>query len=108
MSLAAQLEQARRALIDLSTRNRLLSLPAQGRSRGVIRIADEDANFVVAQLAAGKGFGFEAGVAGEAKTRKRAEGVATASATATRENGGVTRSCASPSPPRNSPAACAM
>ncbi len=85
MSLAAQLEQARRALIDLSTRNRLLSLPAQGRSRGVIRIADEDANFVVAQLAAGKGFGFEAGVAGEAKTRKRAEGVATASSSTTRE-----------------------
>jgi hypothetical protein len=85
MSLAAQLEQARRALIDLSTRNRLLSLPAQGRSRGVIRIAEEDAAFVVAQLAAGKGFGFEAAVAGEAKTRKRAEGVATASTTATRE-----------------------
>lgn len=85
MSLAAQLEQARRALIDLSTRNRLLSLPAQGRSRGVIRIEDEDATFVLAQLAAGKGFGFEAGVAGEAKSRKRAEGVATASATATRE-----------------------
>lgn len=85
MSLVAALDQARSALIDLSTRNRLLSLPAQGRARGVIRIAEEDAGFVVAQLAAGKGFGFEASVAGEAKTRKRAEGVATASATATRE-----------------------
>ncbi|UPY37633.1 DUF4011 domain-containing protein [Sediminicoccus sp. KRV36] len=85
MSLAAQLEQARRALIDLSTRNRLLSLPAQGRSRGVIRIEDEDAGFVVAQLAAGKAFGFEAGIATEARSRKRAEGVATASASATRE-----------------------
>ncbi len=85
MSIAAQLEEARRALIDLSTRNRLLSLPAQGRSRGVIRIEEEDAGFVVTQLAAGKGFGFEAAVAGDAKTRKRAEGVATASASATRE-----------------------
>jgi hypothetical protein len=85
MSIGPELEQARRALIDLSTRNRLLSLPAQGRSRGVIRIEEEDAGFVVQQLAAGKGFGFEAAVAGEAKTRKRAEGVATASASATRE-----------------------
>jgi DNA polymerase III delta prime subunit len=85
MSIAAQLEEARRALIDLSTRNRLLSLPAQGRSRGVIRIEDEDAGFVVQQLAAGRGFGFEAAVAGEAKGRKRAEGVATASGSATRE-----------------------
>ncbi len=85
MSIAPELEQARRALIDLSTRNRLLSLPAQGRSRGVIRIEEEDARFVVQQLAAGKGFGFEAAIAGEAKGRKRAEGVATASGTATRE-----------------------
>ena len=85
MSIAAQLEQARRALIDLTTRNRLLSLPAQGRSRGVIRIEDEDAGFVVAQLAAGKGFGFEASGAATPGPRKRAEGVTTASATATRE-----------------------
>ena len=86
MSIAETLQQARRALIDLSTRNRLLSLPAQGRSRGVIRIEDEDAGFVVAQLADGKAFGFEANqAAGPAKTRKRAEGVATASANATRE-----------------------
>jgi len=85
MSIAAQLEQARRALIDLSTRNRLLSLPAQGRSRGVLRIEDEDAGLVVAQLAAGKAFGFEASGAAAPGPRKRAEGVATASATATRE-----------------------
>jgi hypothetical protein len=85
MTIAPALEEARRALIDLSTRNRLLSLPAQGRSRGVIRIEEEDAGFVVTQLAAGKGFGFEAAVVGEAKGRKRAEGVATASASATRE-----------------------
>jgi len=84
-SIAEALQHARRALIDLSTRNRLLSLPAQGRSRGVIRIADEDAGFVVAQLAAGKGFGFEATEAGAAKKGKRAEGVTAASASATRE-----------------------
>ncbi|MDB5412417.1 MAG: damage-inducible protein [Rubritepida sp.] len=85
MSIADTLQQARRALIDLSTRNRLLSLPAQGRSRGVVRIADEDAGVVLAQLGEGKAFGFEAAQAGESKVRRRADGVATASATATRE-----------------------
>ncbi|WP_421994966.1 DUF4011 domain-containing protein [Roseococcus sp.] len=86
MTLADTLQQARRALIDLSTRNRLLSLPAQGRARGVIRIDDEDAGFVWEQLAAGKAFGFEAGTASEAKGRKRSEGVATAKPETTRED----------------------
>ena len=85
MSITEPLQQARRALIDLSTRNRLLSLPAQGRSRGVIRIAGEDAGFVVTQLAAGRAFGFEAAEAGQLRGRKRAEGVIQASTTATRE-----------------------
>ncbi|WP_424810828.1 DUF4011 domain-containing protein [Roseococcus sp. YIM B11640] len=84
-TLADTLNQARRALIDLSARNRLLSLPAPGRARGVIRIDDEDAEFVVAQLAAGKAFGFEAGVVGAGGRRRRADGVSTAKADATRE-----------------------
>jgi DNA polymerase III delta prime subunit len=59
--LAARLEDARRGLLDLSTRNRLLSLPKPGRSRGVILLADEDADFVLAELLAGRAFSFEAG-----------------------------------------------
>jgi DNA polymerase III delta prime subunit len=90
MTLANTLAEARRALLDLSTRNRLLALPSTARARGVIRFADEDADFVVAQLAAGKAFGFEAAGTVEAgaqpkRGRAKAEGVAAASATATRE-----------------------
>lgn len=59
-NLRQALEDARRALLDLSTRNRLLSLPKPGRSRGVVILDDEDADFVVAALAAGRAFGFEA------------------------------------------------
>ena len=66
--LAAALEEARRGLLDLSTRNRLLSLPAPGRARGVLRLDDEDADFVLARLAEGKAFGFEA-TAGEDPAR---------------------------------------
>lgn len=58
--LRQSLEDARRALLDLSTRNRLLSLPKPGRSRGVVILDDEDADFVVGALAAGRAFGFEA------------------------------------------------
>lgn len=95
--LAARLEEARRGLLDLSTRNRLLALPSPGRSRGVVRLEQEDADSVHAELLAGRAFGFEA--AGEEATaetapsgrprrgtrRARAEGVATADAAATRE-----------------------
>ncbi len=70
--LRQALEQARRALLDLSTRNRLLSLPRPGRSRGVIILDDEDADFVVAALGAGRAFGFEA--AGEEAQEPPAEG----------------------------------
>ncbi|HEV7264619.1 MAG TPA: DUF4011 domain-containing protein [Falsiroseomonas sp.] len=100
VTLAARIEEARRGLLDLSTRNRLLALPKPGRSRGVLMLQDEDAVFVLDQLQAGKGFTFEA--AGEAPppvsaegaasaTRRRAarprkaEGVGTAAADATRE-----------------------
>ncbi len=92
--LAAALEEARRGLLDLSTRNRLLALPAPGRSRGVLLLDDEDADFILDRLKAGKPFGFEAvGEAApeDAKPKRRAprraakaEGVATAGA-ATRE-----------------------
>ncbi|GGJ36307.1 DUF4011 domain-containing protein [Neoroseomonas lacus] len=57
--LRQALEEARRALLDLSTRNRLLSLPKPGRSRGVVILDDEDADFVVGALAAGRAFGFD-------------------------------------------------
>ena len=90
MTIADTLQQARRALIDLSTRNRLLSLPAQGRARGVIRIAEEDAAFVLEQLAAGKPFGFEAAQLqeprpGAARGRRRTDGVVAADTEASRE-----------------------
>jgi DNA polymerase III delta prime subunit len=95
-TLAARLDEARRGLLDLSTRNRLLALPKPGRSRGVVLLEEEDADVVFAGLVAGKAFGFEA--AGEApppapdapKPRRRrraakAEGVSVASAAKTRE-----------------------
>jgi hypothetical protein len=107
MDIAARLEEARRGLLDLSTRNRLLALPKPGRSRGVVLVQDEDADHVVAELLAGRAFTFEAAPAeasaeeptadtpppetgkprrGRRKTAKaKAEGVATADAAATRE-----------------------
>ena len=59
-TLAQRLEEARRGLLDLSTRNRLLALPKPGRSRGVVLLADEDAGFILDTLLAGKPLGFEA------------------------------------------------
>ncbi len=58
-TLTQKLEEARRGLLDLSTRNRLLALPKPGRSRGVVIFHDEDADFVVSALLDGKAFGFE-------------------------------------------------
>lgn len=58
--LTVALNEARRALLDLSTRNRLLSLPKPGRSRGVVIMDDEDADFVLGALQAGRAFTFEA------------------------------------------------
>ena len=61
--LRTALEEARRGLLDLSTRNRLLSLPKPGTSRGVIILDDEDADFALGALQAGRAFGFEASAA---------------------------------------------
>ncbi|MFO0403347.1 MAG: DUF4011 domain-containing protein [Alphaproteobacteria bacterium] len=99
--LRAALEEARRGLLDLSTRNRLLSLPKPGASRGVIIIDDEDADFVLGALQAGRAFGFEASAAtpetkpeeatpGKPRRARsvkvKAEGVGTAKADAARED----------------------
>ncbi|MES2711915.1 MAG: DUF4011 domain-containing protein, partial [Pseudomonadota bacterium] len=103
-TLAQSLEDARRGLLDLSTRNRLLSLPKAGRSRGVVILDDEDADLLVAKLREGTAFTFEsvadaAPVAAAAdpppagKPRRgarktaaaKAAGVGTADAAATRE-----------------------
>lgn len=106
--LTAALNEARRALLDLSTRNRLLALPKPGRSRGVVIMDDEDADFLLGALLAGRAFAFEAsgsapsvppdtGAAADApntkprRTPKRApraeksDGVGTAKIDATRE-----------------------
>jgi DNA polymerase III delta prime subunit len=96
-TLKARLEEARTGLLDLSTRNRLLALPKPGRSRGVVILEDEDADFVLAALAEGRAFGFEAagaeappaeGAAPKPRRGRRAgkaTGVATADAAKTRE-----------------------
>jgi hypothetical protein len=97
--LRAALEEARRGLLDLSTRNRLLSLPKPGASRGVMIIDDEDAEFVLGALQAGRAFGFEASAAApeaapeEASPGKprrarsvKAEGISAAKADAARED----------------------
>jgi hypothetical protein len=79
-TLASRLEEARRGLLDLSTRNRLLALPKAGRSRGVVIVEREDADFVLAELLAGKAFGFEA--AGSAAPEREAAPAAEAAAPA--------------------------
>jgi len=48
--VAAALEEGRRALLDLSTRNRLLSLPGRNRSAGVIDIVGEKSEVVFRRL----------------------------------------------------------
>jgi hypothetical protein len=99
--LRTALEEARRGLLDLSTRNRLLSLPKPGASRGVMIIDDEDADFVLGALQAGRALGFEASAATTETTAEEAppgkprrarsvkvkpEGVGTAKADAARED----------------------
>lgn len=97
--LVARLEQARQALLDLSTRNRLLSLPRHGRSRGVLPLEEEDPGFVLEALRAGRAFGFEAVAAADAapgsappsgrrrgtRTRAREAGIAQADGEASLE-----------------------
>ena len=63
------LEAARAALLDLSTRNRMLALPRTERTRGVLRLAGEDPAHILAQWGEGKAFAFEATAA--AATRGR-------------------------------------
>ena len=41
MTIEAKLEQARRNLLELSTRNRLISMPVRRRRAKIIEIADE-------------------------------------------------------------------
>ena len=99
--LRTALEEARRGLLDLSTRNRLLSLPKPGTSRGVIILDDEDADFALGALQAGRAFGFEASAAApdaaavEASpgkprrarsTKVKAEGITAAKSDVTRED----------------------
>ncbi|MCC7425639.1 MAG: DUF3320 domain-containing protein [Alphaproteobacteria bacterium] len=58
-AVAAALETGRRALLDMSTRNRLLSLPRRNRSAGVIDIAGEkSATVFELLLREGKAFAF--------------------------------------------------
>ena len=40
------LEESRRELLDLSTRNRLLSIPLESKSARVIHVRDEDIKFL--------------------------------------------------------------
>ncbi|NKC34193.1 DUF4011 domain-containing protein, partial [Falsiroseomonas selenitidurans] len=77
--IEAALDAARRGLLDLSTRNRLLSLPKPGRSRGVLRLDGEDAGFVLQALEAGRAFGFEAAAA-QGPARRGSGGVRLADA----------------------------
>ncbi|MFL1464169.1 DUF4011 domain-containing protein, partial [Roseococcus sp. DSY-14] len=74
------LDQARMALLDLSTRNRMLALPRTERARGILRLVGEDPAHLLPELLAGRAFGFEATARGAAAGRgaRSAEGVALA------------------------------
>ncbi|MCX7685445.1 MAG: DUF4011 domain-containing protein [Acetobacteraceae bacterium] len=52
--IRAALAEARRGLLDLSTRNRLLSLPKPGRSRGVVALSPQPPGPLLAELLAGR------------------------------------------------------
>jgi len=69
----AALAEARLALLDLSTRNRLLSLPLEGRSAGVVPIEGEHPARLWRMLAAdrGKGLGFAGQPVDPAKPKGR-------------------------------------
>ncbi|WP_207537799.1 DUF4011 domain-containing protein [Sabulicella rubraurantiaca] len=92
MSIAPALEEARRALLDLSTRNRMLSLPGEARGRRVLRLEGDPAA-ALARLEAGDAIAFGPSApfrtalpAKELETRLR--GIA-ADARAAREETGV-------------------
>ncbi len=48
------LEETRRELLDLSTRNRLLSMPVENKSARVVQIRDERSDNVFRLLVGGK------------------------------------------------------
>jgi hypothetical protein len=52
--IRAALAEARRGLLDLSTRNRLLSLPKPGRSRGVLALSPQPPAPLLAELLGGR------------------------------------------------------
>jgi hypothetical protein len=64
--IAAALAEARRGLLDLSTRNRLLSLPKPGRSRGVLPLSPRQPGPVLAELQGGRPHAIEPEPEGEA------------------------------------------
>lgn len=51
VSLERLLEESRRELLDLSTRNRLLSMPVESKSARVIHVRDEKSDHVLRLLA---------------------------------------------------------
>ncbi|MBE9605059.1 DUF4011 domain-containing protein [Acetobacteraceae bacterium H6797] len=55
------LDSARRALLDLSTRNRLLALPRGNRARSVVLAANPDLAALTSALEAGRSLSLEAG-----------------------------------------------
>ncbi|MCW8087901.1 DUF4011 domain-containing protein [Sabulicella glaciei] len=57
MTIAPALEEARRALLDLSTRNRMLSLPGEARGRRVLRLEGNPAA-ILARLESGDAIAF--------------------------------------------------
>ena len=67
-SLEKLLEESRRELLDLSTRNRLLSMPVESKSARVIHVRDEKSDHVFRLLVGErKTFAFLPGI--EKKTR---------------------------------------
>jgi len=64
--IAAALAEARRGLLDLSTRNRLLSLPKPGRSRGVLPLSPRPPGEVLAEMLAGRPHAMDPEPEGEA------------------------------------------
>jgi hypothetical protein len=57
--VTAALAEARRGLLDLSTRNRLLSLPRPGRSRGVLALSPRPPGEVLAEMLGGRAHAIE-------------------------------------------------
>src|SRR3981189_3432918 len=70
------LEESRRELLDLSTRNRLLSIPLESKSARVIHVRDEKSDVVFRLLVAErKAMGFLPGVETKSKRSPTEEAV---------------------------------